>query len=124
MFIMDPACILIWNIRGLNSAARQHSVRELVDSSKTNVVCFQETKMLVIPRRLMLSMLDSDFDTNFISLPSVGASGGILVAWRQGLRPTGATRIDNFSVSVQFGPSSGSHGGSHVFMGHKVPRRR
>jgi hypothetical protein len=62
--------------------------------------------MSVIPRRLMLSMLGSDFDTNFISLPLVGASGGILVAWRQGLRPTGATRIDNFSVSVQFSSSS------------------
>jgi hypothetical protein len=55
----------------------------------------------------MLSMLGSNFDTNFISQLSVGASGGILVAWRQGLRPTGATRIDNFSVSVQFGSSNG-----------------
>ena len=42
-----------------------------------------------------------------MELPSVGASGGILVAWRHALGPTTATRVDNFSVSVQFFPTNG-----------------
>ena len=78
---MDPAHILNWNVRGLNSIARQDAVRVMVDSSKIDVVCLQETKMSTVSRRMVLSMLGSDFDNNFIYLPSDGVSGGILVAW-------------------------------------------
>jgi exonuclease III len=42
-------------------------------------VCVQETKLTEVPRRTLLSMLGSDF-SNFLVLPSLGASGGILVA--------------------------------------------
>jgi hypothetical protein len=35
---MDPSKILIWNVRGLNSGARQDSVRTLVDASHADVV--------------------------------------------------------------------------------------
>jgi exonuclease III len=45
---MDPSKILVWNVRGLNSSVRQDSVRELVDSSRVEVVCLHETKMQVI----------------------------------------------------------------------------
>jgi hypothetical protein len=80
--IMDPSCILIWNVRGLNSAAHQHSVRDLVGTARMDVVCLLETKMPAISRCVLLSMLGSDFDSNFISLPSAGASRGIVVSWR------------------------------------------
>jgi hypothetical protein len=72
---MDPSKILIWNVRGLNSHARQDSVRDLV------------------------SVLGSEF-TEYVFLPSDGASGGILVAWKNHLRYTGASRVDNHSVSI------------------------
>lgn len=64
--------------------------------------------MCTISRRLILSMLGSEFDNNFIYLPSEGASGGILLAWRIQLGSIGATRLDAHSVSVQFCPSDGS----------------
>ena len=105
---MDPAHILNWNVRGLNSIARQDAVRVMVDSSKIDVVCLQETKMSTVSRRLVLSMLGSEFDNNFIYLPSDGASGGILVAWRIQLGTVGAIRVDAHSVSVQFYPCDGS----------------
>jgi exonuclease III len=79
---MDPAHILNWNVRGLNSVARQDAVRVMADASKIDVVCLQETKLSNVSRSLILSMLGSDFDNNFICLPSEGASGGILIAWR------------------------------------------
>jgi mannosylglycoprotein endo-beta-mannosidase len=47
-------------------------------------------------------MLGSDFDNNYIFLPSVGASGGILIAWRSCLGMVSARRVDTFSASVQF----------------------
>lgn len=56
--------------------------------------------------RTVLAMLGYDF-TYSMSLPSVGASGGVLVAWRHGLGPAVATQVDNFSVSVQFSPANG-----------------
>jgi hypothetical protein len=66
----------VWNVRGLNSTVRQDSVKELVDSSQVDVVCFQETKMQFISRGTILSMLGSQF-TDFVFLPSAGASGGL-----------------------------------------------
>jgi hypothetical protein len=52
-------------------------------------------------------MLGSQF-SEFVFLPSIGASGGILVAWKQLLVCTGWNRIDNHLISVQFGKEGGS----------------
>ena len=49
----------------------------VVDASKIDVVCLQETKLSTVSRSLILTMLGSEFDNNFICLPSEGASGGI-----------------------------------------------
>ena len=106
-FPMNPSQILIWNVRGLNSVARRDAVRVLVDSAKIDIICLQETKMVAITRQTILSMLGSDFDNNFICLPSVGASGGILIAWRRRLGAAQASRVDTHSVSVQFCSANG-----------------
>jgi exonuclease III len=78
---MDPSHILIWNVQGLNVTARQDAVRMLVNAAKVDIVCLQKTKMVEVSHRLILSMLGSDFDNNFIVLPFVGASGGVLIVW-------------------------------------------
>ena len=49
-------------------------------------------------------MLGSDF-SDFVELPAIGASGGILIAWRHGLGQARATRVDQYSVSIEFSPS-------------------
>jgi exonuclease III len=90
---MYPSNILCWNVCGLNSRARQDAVHTLVNSSRVDVVCLQETKMAAVSRGTLLSMLGSDF-SYFIELPSIGASGGILIAWRHGLGQASASRID------------------------------
>lgn len=104
---MDPKNIIVWNVRGLNSTARQDSVRIMVETAKVDIVCLQETKMEAISRRLILSMLGSSF-SNYIFLPSIGASGGILLCWRDRLGAALATRVDSFSVSVQFVSGEGT----------------
>ena len=103
---MEPGKILIWNVRGLNSTARHDSVRTLVDSSQADIVCIQETKISAMPQRTLLSALGSDF-ADFVAAPSVGASGGILVAWRWHVKLSVIWRGDNYSVSVQFSQESG-----------------
>lgn len=108
---MDPSQILIWNVRGLNSTARRDAVRLMVDSSRIDIVCLQETKMADISRGLILSMLGSEFDNNFCFLPSIGASGGVMVAWRNRLGAARASRVDSHCVSVQFPQIMGRPGG-------------
>jgi exonuclease III len=98
---MDPDKILVWNVRGLNSSARQDSVRTLVTSSQVDIVCLQETKFAAVSQRVLLTMLGSDF-LNYIELPSNGASGGIRVAWRNSVGTTGENRRDQHSISIQF----------------------
>jgi len=102
---MNPSKILCWNVRGLNSKARQDTVRTLIASCQVEIICLQETKMSEISRGCILSLLGSDFPY-WVELPSIGASGGILVAWRHGLGPASATRVDSFSISLQFSPAS------------------
>jgi exonuclease III len=78
------------------------SLRNLVSSMNIDVVCIQESKMSVCSRRAILTMLSIDFDNNFICLPAVGASGGIVLAWRSRIGATLTSRIDSCSASVQF----------------------
>jgi exonuclease III len=94
-------------VRGLNSSARQDVVRTLVESSRSDIVCLQDTKMVDVSPRVLLSMLGSEFSC-FLELPAVGASGGILIAWRQSLGVTGEHQIDAHSASVQFCPTEGA----------------
>ena len=103
---MDPAKILIWNVRGLNSTSRQDSVHSIVGSSRSDIVCIQETKVTDMSRIIILSSLGLDF-SDFIATPSVGASGGILIAWRRHIRVFVALRVDNHSVTVQFSIENG-----------------
>ena len=57
-------------------------------------------------RRVVLSALGSDF-SEFAAVPSAGASGGILIAWRRHIGVSGVQRIDNHSVTVQFAAEDG-----------------
>jgi exonuclease III len=101
---MDPSKILIWNVRGLNASARQDAVRAEVVSSGVDVVCLQETKMQDISRFLVIRMLGPDF-ANFVFRPSIGASGGILVAWKDHINWSGVSRVDDNSMSILFHPA-------------------
>jgi exonuclease III len=104
---MDPSNILFWNVRGLNGAACQDVVRNLVAASKIDVVCLQETKMEDISRITLIRTLSQSF-SNFRFLPSVGASSGILVAWRDQVGCCENFRLGNHYVSIKFSKAGGS----------------
>jgi exonuclease III len=59
---MDPTKILVWNIKGLNSSARQDAVRTMVESSKADILCLQETKMAAV-LGTELSLIEREDDT-------------------------------------------------------------
>ena len=99
---------LFWNVRGLNSPARQDVVFQLVAMSGASVVCFQETKMQDIPYSVVRRCLGQDFDC-FFFLPAIGTCGGILVAWKSSVVNIANPHYTQNTLTVQVS-SSGQPG--------------
>ena len=93
--------ILCWNVRGLNSEARQHSVREKVIDSQCSVVCLQETKLSACSRTTMKSICPYGFD-QFVESPSRGAFGGLLVVWRSDVFHGTLLEVKPYAIVMQF----------------------
>jgi exonuclease III len=79
----------------------------MVDSTRPDVVCLQETKKATILSWIVMSTLGADFD-EFTFLPATGTRGGILLAWKGCICKALAMRVDVHSVSVQFDQLEGS----------------
>lgn len=107
-FTMNLSNILVWNARGLNNKARRDYVRDTILSSKADIICLQETKLEVLSTYRLLSVCGSDFD-KYLALPASGTRVGILIAWKGAVCQIISSRIDNFSVSVQFVGVDGSN---------------
>jgi len=73
--------VLCWNVRGLNAARKWDSVKNKVLNSNCDIVCFQETKKDDFDQAFLRNILPPAFDERLF-VPSVGASGGLLVAWK------------------------------------------
>jgi hypothetical protein len=73
-------CILSWNVRGLNDPVKRESVKQTILSSGTTIVCFQETKITSWTSYLLKEIVGCKLATQTVHLPSLGASGGILIA--------------------------------------------
>ena len=97
---MDNISILSWNVWGLNSRVRQDNVRTLVADIRPAIVALQETKLDVIPQRLIFSMLGASF-RDFAYLPASSTRGGILIAGRQPDVSLGDVLVGCYSVTVR-----------------------
>lgn len=93
--------VLCWNVRGLNSDARQRAVRAKIEESDCAIVCLQETKCDYFDQRLLRKFCPKRFD-NFAYAPSVGASGGILVLWNSAIFSGSLVEVQRFGISIQF----------------------
>jgi exonuclease III len=96
---MDLNKIIVWNVQGLNSVVQKNSVCTLVEAARADIVCIQETKIAGMSQQVILSALGLGF-TNFCELPAVGASGGILIAWKHHVQTTGNSRIDTNNILI------------------------
>ena len=72
--------LLCWNVRGLNDGAKRASVRNQVLSTGATIVCLQETQISTWTCSLLVETIGAELANNVAFLPSVGASGGILIA--------------------------------------------
>ena len=92
---------MFWNVRGLNSRARQRDVRAKIEESRCSIICLQETKCDTFDIRMIRSFCPRRFD-QFAFSPSVGASGGILIIWNSSVFEGQLLEIQRYSVVVSF----------------------
>lgn len=93
--------ILNWNVRGLNSDRKWNSIRDKIIESRCEIVCLQETKRQQFDSNYIKNFCPPDFDM-FEFLPSVGASGGILVAWKSTAFLGSLVFSNCYAISVEF----------------------
>ena len=92
---------MCWNVRGLNSPARQRDVRAKIEESRCSIICLQETKCDTFDIRMIRSSCPRRFD-QFAFSPSVGASGGILIIWNSSVFEGQLLETQRYSVVVSF----------------------
>lgn len=72
---------LSWNVCGLDSWRKRALIKNLIQQQNPNLVLIQETKKSSITSTL-IKYIWSSSHIGWSSLDSVGASGGILILWR------------------------------------------
>lgn len=76
--------ILSWNIRGLEQEEKIIAIRNSIRRNNATIYAIQETKKELVDEALIRSLWGSNA-CNFIHLPSIGASGGIIIMWKEGV---------------------------------------
>jgi hypothetical protein len=93
--------VLCWNVRGLNSEARQRAVRSKIEESNYSIICLQETKCASFDHKFIRKFCPKRFDC-FAFVPSYGASGGILVIWNSAIFTGTLRKIKKFGIVIDF----------------------
>jgi mannosylglycoprotein endo-beta-mannosidase len=88
-------------VRGLNSEKKWNSIRDKIVESRCEIICLQETKRDQFDLGYIKNFCPADFDA-FEFLPSVGASGGILTAWKSSTFEGHLAFTNDFAISVEF----------------------
>lgn len=84
---------------GLGRSKKRRPIKDLVNRNRVEVVLIQESKLEVVDRRIIREI--SGFArTGWAFLPSVGASGGVIIFWDKDRILEVASRVDNFSVTL------------------------
>ena len=91
--------ILTWNVRGCGLYRKRRGIKEVINKEDPNLVILQEVKKSNIDRKFVASVWRSRFK-EWILLPSVGRSGGILMMWDSRRVKVTDNLIGEFSVSI------------------------
>lgn len=93
--------ILSWNIRGLNASEKWLALHQKIEESAGAIVSLQETKREHFDLPYIRNFCPHRF-SKFAAVPSVGAFGGLLVAWNGSLFDGEVLFQNKFSISIQF----------------------
>ncbi|XP_073051688.1 uncharacterized protein [Primulina eburnea] len=112
-----------WNIRGGGAVRRRQLVRTIIRHEKPDIVVLLETKREKIDRKFVASVWKSRF-VEWVCLPSVGSSGGILVLWDPREIIVLNNLIGEFSVSIEIKQNEGITWWFSAIYGPVRPRLR
>lgn len=71
----DNVYLFNWNVRVLNSKAKQDAVKVILQQYGATLVCLQETKIASINNRIILNTLGQRFVRHYVALPADGTRG-------------------------------------------------
>ena len=93
--------ILNWNIRGINDPNKWLALKNKIVECNADIICIQETKRELFDARYLKNFYPRRIN-QFEFLPSVGASGGLLIAWNGSLFAGENLFHNDFSLFVRF----------------------
>lgn len=99
--------VLCWNIRGINAENKWESIRNKILESNCDIISIQETKRDFFDLGYIRKFCPMSFD-DFCFLPSTGASGGILVAWKSSIFAGHMVFQNRFAILVEFSSNHNS----------------
>ncbi|PNT68276.1 hypothetical protein BRADI_3g38171v3, partial [Brachypodium distachyon] len=92
--------VLFWNVRGLGTAGRRSQILEIIREPGVIVFCLQETIKAKFTHRELVS-LGGSHSYHWAIKPTVGHSGGILIAARDDIFDCiGASQVEFFLSMV------------------------
>ena len=100
--------ILCWNVRGLNSDAKQLALTNAISSSGCAVICLQETKMASFDNAFIKSCCPRRYD-KFAFVPSRGASGGLVTIWNSSIFHADIVSSDDFAQVINLKSMQSAH---------------
>ena len=93
--------VLCWNIRGINGNKKWDAVRDKINESGCSIVCLQETKCENFDTPFIRQFIPKRLD-KYEFVPTIGASGGILVAWNSNLFSGQVLDSQQFGITLEF----------------------
>jgi hypothetical protein len=88
-------------VRGINSNWKWNPVKNQINDAFCDIVCLQETKKETVDASFLRKICPYAIDS-FEFLPYVGASRGILVAWKSMIFEGEKIFSNDFAMSIQF----------------------
>jgi len=92
--------VLCWNVRGLNSEKKWDSIRDKIIESRCDIISLQETKREHFDLQFIKKFCPIGFDS-FKFLTSIGASGGLLTAWKSHIFHGTLAFSNDYSITVE-----------------------
>ena len=100
--------VLCWNVRGINSDAKQLALSNAINSSGCAVICLQETKKPSFDHAFVKSCCPRRFD-QFDFIPSRGASGGLVTIWNSLIFSATTIAQEDFALVTRFQSTQSAH---------------
>ncbi|XP_010258726.1 PREDICTED: uncharacterized protein LOC104598390 [Nelumbo nucifera] len=93
--------ILSWNVRGIGSARKRMTIKEVIKRYDPDIVLLQESKRMEFNNRWARSIWKVR-GISWVVAPSWGASGGILTMWKKDVVDGQEELIGKYSILAKF----------------------